>query len=247
MDGPIPYCGPGPRPGEVWASWNLDPVLLAGLALLLAAGVGRATLRGEGREGTAFAAGWGVLAILFVSPLCAMASALFSVRVAHHLLLIAAAAPLLAAALPPPRDGRLGLPLATLVQTVVLWVWHAPAPYDAALGSHAVYWLMQTTLLGSAVAFWMFLRSIGAATVAGASALLATIVQMGLLGAIITFAPQPLYRYHLATTPPWGLSPLEDQQLAGLLMWVPGAAPYALVALAAIGSWLARARRDDPA
>ncbi|BBK39180.1 hypothetical protein STAQ_42580 [Allostella sp. ATCC 35155] len=247
MDGPIPYCGPGPRPGEAWASWNLDPVLLAGLALLLTAGMGRAALRGGGREGAAFAAGWAMLAILFVSPICAMASALFSVRVAHHLLLIAVAAPLLAAALPLARTGRLGLPLATLVQTVVVWVWHAPAPYDAALGSYAIYWLMQATLLGSAVAFWMSLRSVGAASAAGASALLATIVQMGLLGAIITFAPRPLYRYHLATTPPWGLTPIEDQQLAGLLMWVPGAAPYAAVALVALAGWLARARRDRAA
>ena len=62
-------------------------------------------------------------------------------------------------------------------------------------------------------------------------ALVATIAQMGLLGAIIVFAPRPLYLVHLISTAPWGLSPLADQQLAGLLMWVPAMLPYLGVGL----------------
>ncbi len=66
-----------------------------------------------------------------------------------------------------------------------------------------------------------------------------TVVQMGLLGALITFAPKPLYGPHLTTTWPWGLSPLEDQQIAGLIMWVPAMIPY-LVA----GLWLSASLLD---
>ena len=65
-------------------------------------------------------------------------------------------------------------------------------------------------------------------------ALVATIGQMGLLGALIVFAPRPLYFVHLASTAPWGLSPLVDQQLAGLLMWVPAMLPYL-----GVGLWMA--------
>jgi len=74
------------------------------------------------------------------------------------------------------------------------------------------------------------------ATPSGAAlvALVATIGQMGLLGALIVFAPGPLYLVHLASTAPWGLSPLADQQLAGLLMWVPASLPYL-----GVGLWLA--------
>ena len=57
-------------------------------------------------------------------------------------------------------------------------------------------------------------------------------VQMGVLGALITFASRPLYAPHWSTTAPWGLAPLEDQQLAGLVMWAPAAAIYLLAALA---------------
>ena len=57
---------------------------------------------------------------------------------------------------------------------------------------------------------------------------------MGLLGALIVFAPQPLYAVHFMSAAAWGLSPLADQQLAGLLMWVPAVLPYL-----AMGLWLA--------
>src|SRR5690606_12670491 len=102
MGGAIPYCGTAPAPEEAWTRWNLDPPLLAGLVLLaLAYGMMRRRAGPNGgRRDACFAAAWLLLWIAFVSPLCALASALFSARVAHHLLLIAVAAPLLAAAAP---------------------------------------------------------------------------------------------------------------------------------------------------
>src|SRR5690606_28990492 len=113
----------------------------------------------------------------------------------------------------------------------VLWFWHAPPVYEAAIVSAPLYWLMQLSLLGSAVVLWQ--RILGGDTQLGAAllALLATIVQMGMLGALLTFAREPLYEAHLTTTLPFGLTPHADQQLAGLIMWVPAALPYLLVAI----------------
>ena len=92
----VPYCGTAPLPGELWQAWNPDPwVIAALLALLTAGGALRGRVDGRRRAlmlGLAVAA----MALAFLSPLCALASALFSVRVAHHLLLVSAAAPLLA-------------------------------------------------------------------------------------------------------------------------------------------------------
>ncbi|HEV7311241.1 cytochrome c oxidase assembly protein [Sphingopyxis sp.] len=200
---------------------NLDPWLLAALvaAALIAM---RQQARGP------FWAGFALIVLLFVSPLCALSSALFSVRVAHHIILTAVAAPLFAFGLPrlPPRGGAL---LWAAAHILAFWVWHAPAPYALALASDGAFWLMQLSLLATAIGFWASLRSSSPPLVIGL--LLAMMVQMGLLGALITFAGTPLYAPHLATTMAWGLGPLEDQQLAGLIMWAPAALLYLGAAL----------------
>lgn len=221
MTGWTPYCGPGATPLDLWSRSNTDPVLLA----VLMGAFALVLVRTDRSDRLAAAAGLGVLAVIFVSPLCALSSALFSARTGHHLLLMAVAAPLLAMGLPRLR----GLAFATLVQTVVLWAWHAPAAYASALSNEVLYWIMQGSLLGAAVWFWAAIRSTAAP--AAVAALLATLVQTGLLGAILTFAPEAVYAPHLETTVPWGLTPLEDQQLAGVIMWAPGAAVYLAAAL----------------
>lgn len=226
----IPYCGPGPGPGEWLARWNLDPVLLAALALAL----GLSLWRTSGRERAAGVAAVAVLAVIFVSPLCALSSALFAARTAHHVLLVAVAAPLIALALPRRRVGPLAL--ATFVQAAVFWVWHAPAAYGWALSHDAAYWLMQVSLLGTAVWFWMAARR--APAPAAVAALLLAMVAMGLLGALLTFTGQPVYAPHFLTTAVWGLTPLEDQQAAGLIMWAPAAALYLAAALWRLGRWI---------
>ena len=103
------YCGPPPPPTELWASWNLDPVVLAAL-------VGLTVLLRREPAGLAAVA---VIFVAVVSPLCALSS-LFSARVAHHVLLVAVAAPLLAAALPARRPGAAALPF--VISTAVLWI-----------------------------------------------------------------------------------------------------------------------------
>ena len=221
----MPYCGPAPDPADVLGRWNGDPVLLTVLALLLARVL---YLKLKGRPGSHSLLGAaGVLVVIFISPLCALSSALFTARTLHHLLLLLAAAPLLALRLPRLRAPRLAL--ATAVQAVVFWAWHAPDLYAAALSSDLVYWAMQLSILGSAVWFWAAVRASNAA--AAVAGLLAAMLLMGLLGALIVFAGQPLYAPHFATTLAWGMTPLEDQQAAGLIMWAPAAAAYLLVAL----------------
>ena len=175
--------------------------------------------------------------LLFVSPFCALSSALFSARVTHHVLLAAVLAPLLVYAFPEQRSRWPGsLALWTGVQAVAFWLWHAPGLYAEALSSPALYWIMQLTITGAAIGFWAAVRR--ASSLSGVAALLVSTVQMGLLGALITFAGNPLYAPHFFTTEPWGLSPLEDQQVAGLIMWAPSAGLYLAAALAIARRWL---------
>lgn len=224
----MPYCGPGATPGDLLVRWNLDPLLLLGLA-----GVAAILWRRS-----ASPAAWGAVAVLgliFVSPLCALASALFSARTVHHVLLTAAAAPLAAWSLPVART--LNLPLATLAGATVFWAWHAPVAYAWALSSDAAYWLMQASLGATALWFWLAIRA--ARPLAAVSALVVSTVQMGLLGALLTVAGQAVYAPHAATPWAWGLSPLQDQQAAGLIMWAPAAGIYLWVGLAILGRRLA--------
>ena len=254
MDEPerwVPYCGEAPGP-DVWLSrWNLDPVLCAGLMLLALALWRLPACQGATRSQRC-SLRWALAlsALLYVSPLCALSSAFFSVRVIHHLALVLVLAPLLVVGLGPWLR-RLPAPLwtCTAVASALFWTWHAPAPYAAALSSVAVYALMQLTLLFSAAAFWLAVRRAG--PVAALGAILATTVLMGLLGALITFAGRPLYAPHFASALSWGVAPLEDQQLAGITMWAPGSMAYLAAAVRIGWRWMraerARGLRAGPA
>lgn len=224
------YCGPAPTPDILWSAWNFDPPLLAGVAaiflfLMISAKSRRQRL-----------AAWTSLLLMllaFVSPLCALASALFSARVAHHVVLVTLLAPAIVLAMPAETLRRPQLPaqLSFITHTVLMWVWHAPGPYLFALGSPAAYWLMELTLVGSALWLWMDILSPQRSAGAAIALLLGTTIQMGMLGALLTFSREPLFAAHMDSTHAFRLSPLADQQLAGLLMWVPAALPYLAAAL----------------
>jgi putative membrane protein len=225
----IAYCGPAAVPDDLWTRWNVDPLLIAIFAALALA-VGRS-------RSSDTRAGWGAIVlmlVIFLSPLCALSSALFSVRVLHHVLLIAAVAPLLALAFPQRRAGAQSLVVLVVAHAVILWLWHTPGLYAWGLASVPAYWLMQISLLGSAWLLWRAILAPAAQSGLALVALVATIGQMGLLGALIVFAPRPLYPLHVASTAAWGFTPLADQQLAGLLMWVPAILPYL-----GVGLWIA--------
>lgn len=236
----LPYCGEAPAPAEWLTRWNFDPVLLAALALcgVLAAlpldawrGV-----QGQRRRASAQTA-LAIIAVLYLSPLCALSSTFFTVRVVHHMALVLAVAPLLSFAIAPwiGRAAR-GVWLWTAGAAALFWLWHSPQAYSAALSSDGVYWVMQLTLLASAVGFWAAVRR--AECGVAIAAVLATTVQMGLLGALITFSVRPLYPPHFASTLSWSISPLVDQQLAGVVMWAPGSFAYLLAAMLIGRQWL---------
>jgi putative membrane protein len=221
------YCGPAPDPGGLWARWNFDPVLLAALVVLSVAV----------RRSPMGLAGVGVLAVIFLSPLCALSAALFSARVVHHVLLVAVAAPLLAGGLGKGPARSPMLPFAAA--TAVLWLWHLPVAYDLALGNYAIYWLMQVSLLGTTVLFWTAVLHPAEEPGVAILATLGSYVQMALLGALLTFAPDGLYAIHQTAPMAFGLSPLADQQLGGLVMWVPAGLPFLIIGgLLARRGWL---------
>ena len=246
-----PYCGAAPLPSELLVRWNWDPVLLAAMAALAVLHAGLLVSREEFRSRRwGYASFWLIAFALFVSPLCALSSALFSVRVVHHVLLIAVAAPVAVLSLPlrwrqtmAMSAGVLGAVFA--LHVAIVWVWHLPAPYASAMSSYLVFWIMQLSLFGSAIALWRLILSPAGPAGAALWLTLGTVMQMGLLGAMITFARSPLYIPHFASTEPFGLSPLADQQLGGLIMWVPATLPYLAVALMLIGRSLDRAANAD--
>jgi len=173
------------------------------------------------------------LAIAFVSPLCALATSLFSARVLHHVLIIAVAAPLLAMGWQSERLSLPRVPLFALfaVHGVLVWMWHAPDPYAWALSSNASYWTMELSLLGSGLWMWREVFDTRQHPAAGLATLVGTFLHMGLLGALLTFSREALFEVHFGTTHQYGMSPLQDQRLAGLLMWIPATCPYVIGAL----------------
>jgi putative membrane protein len=208
-----------------------------------------------------------VLAVALASPLEVAASSLFAAHMVQHLLLMLVVAPLLVCGRPVvvlsqglPRRGRRLLyrvrarravraamdtlfhPAAVwVVGAVVLWAWHLPTLYEAALRSEALHAmehasLVATSALAWAVALGRARRSL--AIPAAAGLLFATALQSGALGAVLALAQRPLYPIHAPVAPSWGLTPLEDQQLAGGLMWVPPGMVYLVVIAALLARWL---------
>jgi putative membrane protein len=218
-----------------------------------------------------YAGAWIALLAALVSPIDAVSAALFSVHMLQHLLLMMVAAPLFVLGDPMsatvwalPMRGRRALggwwrrrawlraawhlltaPLvAWTLHVGVLWVWHYPTFYDHALRTEPVHVLEHATFFLTAVLFWWpVLRRHGRRLRDGVAIvyLFGAALQGTLLGAALTLVARPLYTAHFGTTTAWGLTPLEDQQLAGLLMWVPAGFVY----LAALVPPVLRALRDS--
>ena len=234
MSAAIPYCGVAPLPGTLLERFNLDPVLIV---LLVLAASWHLARRPHARWQAS--AGWALVAAALISPLCALSVSLFSARIAQHMVLLLTAAPLLALSLPAPRieRQRAHIWLSALAFVLALWYWHMPTPYQATFDSTLVYWLMHVTLFGSGLLLWHALLTAGRPHTPDALAVaLMTSMQMGLLGAVLALASRPLFFSHLTTTQVWGLTPLEDQQLGGVIMWVPGIALFLWATLRGLAS-----------
>ena len=242
------YCGSPPSPATLAFRWNLDPRLIAVLAATAVAYALFARQSGSDavtpRRRGAWALGWAVTSLALVSPLCPLSVALFSARVGQHMVLTLIAAPLVAVGLPASRLPPWSCFAAAALFALAFWTWHSPGPYTATFASDGVYWAMHLTTYGSAVLFWWtVLRGPAERMAATAAATVAVGLQMALLGAVITWAPHPLYIPHLLTTAAWGLSPLDDQQLGGALMWAPGGLIF-MAAIVAPLAWAMRARPE---
>ncbi|KLI98736.1 cytochrome c oxidase assembly protein [Luteimonas sp. FCS-9] len=253
--------------------WALAPLLAlvalyaGGLARLWrGAGVGRGVSRGEAG---AFASGVLALGLAMVWPLDAFGAYALSAHVAQHMTLLALAPPLLlagrpfavaASALPRRWSRRLhrglhrplsaladALAPAALVHVATMWLWHLPGATSAALADATLHRAMHASFLLAGMWFWAAvwrrLRAPDAGAVGGLVALAAAMMQMGFLGALLTFAPRLLYPVYTDRALLVGLDPLRDQQLAGLLMWVPSCVPYIVVGLWLVVALLRRMRR----
>jgi putative membrane protein len=214
-----PYCGSPPVPHAL--QWNLDPVLIAVLAIAFGAYALRfrsgKTGIGE-RQFLIGTAGFAVLAAALITPLCNLSVALFAARAAQHVLMLLVAAPLLILGNPRMRVGRFEAIAGPVGFAAVLWFWHLPAFYDATLQNNVVYWAMHLTLFAAALSLWRVLLGGGAAVFGS----LFTGIQMCALGALLTLSPRPWFSVYSVTTWPWGLSQSADQQLGGVIMWVVG-------------------------
>lgn len=251
-------------PDTVWRAWSLAPEALLPLVALIALFVygTRSAPRAAMRRMT-FLAGWSVLVVALVSPLCRLSATLVSAHMVQHMLLVTAAPILLALARPGPAlaaalsglaarhrklpdPPRPSLTAVTLVYGAAIWLWHAPAVYTTLLTSATAHVLGTAILITAATVFWGAILATGPRRAPAAIvALLATMAHTGLLGALLTFSARPFYPILAPGALDWGLAPLADQQIAGLIMWVPGGIVFMAAALALGGVWLRRMERAN--
>ncbi len=215
------------------------------------------------REASWFALAWLILALAVLSPLHAAGERSFTMHMIEHEIIMMAAAPFFALARPLPTM-LWGLPqvlrvwigslvaqtsafwraisaplFATIAQAAALWIWHAPSLFDLALENEFWHAVQHVSFFVTALLFWAAMldgrRSIGTR----ALCLFATSIVSGALGALMAFSESPWYEpYAQLGMTPQGLSPAEDQQLAGVLMWVPGGLVHAAAALALLAPFL---------
>ena len=248
--------------------WHVE--VLAGLALLaLLYTRGVRALTGPLPRGRAllFAGGLAVLALALNGPLHDLSDRyLFSAHMVQHLLLTLVAPPLLLAGLPPGVLGPVMRhravtailsrlcrpPVAFVLYNVTLVVWHLPGPYNLALEHHGLHVIEHLTFIATALlAWWPILSPDARLPRAAYPAQLLYLFLFGLpmtaVAALITMAEAPLYPFYAAAPRVFGLSPIEDQRLGGLIMWVPaGVVPLAAFT-AVFFRWVAAERDEETA
>jgi cytochrome c oxidase assembly factor CtaG len=246
-----------------WRMEGWIAVVLAIAALAYARGAialrrraGEARGLGAGHV-AAFAAGWMATLTALAPPLDPLAARYFSLHMVQHELLMVVAAPLLALGRPfvawswaAPRTAQAvhrafaRPPLATawrcataplgawVLHAAALWLWHAPPLFEAALARPLLHELQHATFFGTALLFWWSILGPRAAARAGGAviALFTTMLHTGVLGALLALSTRAWYPAYAVL----GDDALRDQQLGGLLMWVPGSIAYLAAAL-----WLA--------
>jgi cytochrome c oxidase assembly factor CtaG/cytochrome c2 len=213
------------------------------------------------RRGAAFAVGMLMVFIALCSPIDTVGSELFSVHMLQHILLMMVAPPLLVWSRPaiafvwafsPPWRRRIGRAwtgagldhvAGFLMHPAVVFVlfcgsfvfWHLPRSYAWGLHSEFIHSLEHLSFFLPALAFWtIIIEPSGRRRLDYAATLLylvVTVVLSDMPGALMVVAPRPLYPEHAAGAAAWGLTPMQDQQLAGLIMWIPAGAIYIVAAI----------------
>jgi len=223
-------------------------------------------------EACAYASGWFALFVALVSPLHPLGRVLFSAHMTQHEVLMLVAAPLLVLgrpvvallwALPVGWAREVGAwgraawfqkPWRVLTNPFAAWAvhaaallaWHVPALFQATIDNEWVHTAQHLSFLLSALLFWWALIHGREGLVGYGAAVLylfTTSVYTGALGALITFASSVWYPAYAKSTQAWGLTPLEDQQLGGLIMWVPAGLVYVAAGLALLAGWMRESER----
>lgn len=233
------------------------------------AGVGQGIRRWEA---AAFALGWGSIAVALISPLDGLSDVLFSAHMAQHEVLMLVSAPLLVLgrsllgflwACGAERRERVGRwiqapgvtaawraltgPLAVWVlHGLALWIWHVPVLYVAALRDESIHAVQHLCFFVTAALFWWALVYGRFGRIGYGVAVFyvfTTALHSSILGALLTFAPRLWYPIYEARALRWDLDALQDQQLAGLLMWIPAGVVFLVLGLALFAAWLGQAER----
>jgi putative membrane protein len=223
-------------------------------------------------EAAAFAAGILFTAIALSSPLAWLAEALFSAHMTQHEILMLVSAPLIVlgrpalawlwALSPAARESVGGWtrrpavsnvwhvltgPFATfLLHGLALWIWHVPAFYEAALRSEGLHALQHFSFFATAALFWWGMihgRYGRLGFGVGVLYVFLTALHSSILGALLTVAPSVWYPAHGARAAQWHIDALADQQVAGLLMWVPSGLVFIAFGLALLAAWLGESER----
>ena len=214
----------------------------------------------------AWSIGWATLAAALVSPIDPLGESLFSAHMLQHELLMVVAAPMLVLGRPlaawtwslpaawrPAIGGAFRRPgwrrswsslthplSAWSLHALALWGWHLPSLFEAALAQPAVHALQHFSFLGTALLFWWTTLGTSGRRAEGAAlvSLFTTMLHTGALGALMTLSPLLWYGHYAASSASYGFDPLQDQQLGGLIMWIPASAAYLVTGLAIAARWL---------
>ena len=132
--------------------------------------------------------------------------------------------------------------LVWVVYAFTLWIWHLPVLYEAALHNSLVHDMQHLTFFAASCLFWrVLLDPLGRLRLVHGVAvmyLFTTSLHAMLLGVFMALSPRVWYPFYADRTPAWNLTPLQDQQLAGLIMWMPGCLVYAVAAAGLFAAWI---------
>jgi putative membrane protein len=262
------HTGEPLRPDDLWSAWEFDPGVVVPLLVSAGLyHLGSRKHFGLTRlQKRCFWAGWLSLAVALISPLHPAGEVLFSAHMVQHEILMLVSAPLLVVSRPLvtflwalPIEWRRALgrwskanyvrgtwdfltePFAAwCIHAIAIWAWHMPLLFQLTLTSDLAHTAQHLSFLLSALLFWwaLFYAHGRKAYGSGILYIFTTAVHTGILGALLTFAPHLWYPLYSTTTQAWGLTPLEDQQIGGLVMWVPASVVYIGAGLFLFAAWL---------